>query len=139
MATFGGLVASYVLVVTFIGAYRWWTMRSATIQRGRYSDLSVRWAWDPDLHEFDGIRFPTPDQYWLAKPHKLLPVFMIVAYQIATRLLPGSFSCPQEPNCSNYAIGLIRRHGIAPALAHATKRVRDCGSHIGLPHFNEED
>lgn len=139
MVTLGALAAGYALVVLVTVSYRSWMLTPSGARAMAYSRLSIRWAWDADLVEFDDVRLAAPDRYWIAKPHKLVPIFVIVIYQCATRLVPGRFRCPQEPNCSNYAIGLIRRHPIAAAIPRAARRVHDCGAHSGGPHFAEDD
>jgi putative component of membrane protein insertase Oxa1/YidC/SpoIIIJ protein YidD len=139
MMALGAVAACYALVVLATISYRAWVLTSSGNRAMAYSRLSVRWAWDSDLVEFHDVQLTAADRYWIAKPHKLVPIFGIVTYQCATRLVPGRFRCPQEPNCSNYAIGLIRRHPIFTALRRASRRVRACGAHSGGPHFADDD
>lgn len=139
MLALGATAAGYALMVLATNCYQSWVLTASGTRAMGYSRLSVDWAWGADPVRFDGAHLAAADRYWIAKPYKLVPVFVIAIYQCATRLVPGRFRCPQEPNCSNYAIGLIRRHPIATALPRAVRRVRECGAHSGRPHFADDD
>jgi putative component of membrane protein insertase Oxa1/YidC/SpoIIIJ protein YidD len=139
MLALGATAAGYALMVLATIFYRSWVLTASGTRAMAYSRLSVDWAWSAGPVRFDGAHLAAADRYWIAKPHKLVPIFVIVIYQCVTRLVPGRFRCPQEPNCSNYAIGLIRRHPIVTALPRAARRVRECGAHSGRPHFADDD
>lgn len=108
---------------------------------GSYRDaLSLRWAWG-DNADLAGLlaRIPDTDETAAAAPEatphrrlgpaNLAGVALVVAYQVLTAPRHARFGhrqCVYWPNCSNYAIGALRRHRFDVAAGLAVRRLRAC-------------
>jgi putative component of membrane protein insertase Oxa1/YidC/SpoIIIJ protein YidD len=110
--------------------------------------LSFVWAWnDPaELSHYLGNTGTAPTVLGVAaqKPYqlslaKLFAVAGILIYQSCPRSLLGCRPCRLTPNCSNYAIGLLRRYGMITAWKLSRARIDQCDGFRGGIDFGETD
>ena len=107
-----------------------------------YCAFSVSWAWGvrDDLlgasgyHETDPVILSTqqnPRMILFNYPWNNLTILAIIVYQKSNRNI-GCRLCAMTPNCSNFAIGLLRRHGLIYTTLRTKSRIEACGKITGF-------
>ena len=107
--------------------------------------LSIMWAWssvaniidfNPSLAKNDQLMIvANKHTNYLYSPLNLVAIFLIILYQLFPRgKFTGNYKqCIYTPNCSNYAIGILRRYTLPEAIPLIKERFQSCdgrGEHI---------
>jgi putative component of membrane protein insertase Oxa1/YidC/SpoIIIJ protein YidD len=130
-----------VLNALSAGVCNWYCSRREVLSEF-YNPFSIAWAWASgnDVCVEAGTlaecavavsqhREPRPILFnW---PWSNLFILLIVFYQYSNQF-PGVQVCVMTPNCSNYAIGMLRRYGLFYAGVTTWVRVRSCGDVAGF-------
>ena len=101
--------------------------------------ISALWAWSTvaDIIEYDTslggneqlIQLGAISTNHLYRPCNLVAVLFVLLYQGWPReasFPPGYRLCIFTPNCSNFAIGILRRYPFLQAIDRIHRRVRSC-------------
>ena len=107
-----------------------------------YTAFALQWAWadsnkDCLVDEVEESFLPTitdqkePKHALKTAPWNNLAILAILIYQLGSRD-PSYNCCVMKPNCSNYAIGMLRRYGLIYASIQTAKRVKICGQTRGF-------
>ena len=103
-----------------------------------YEALSLHWAWGtgtdvefvlsdlPGAESPSGCRLPEPRPAGDLRIAAVVAIGLVLLYQRVRPATRSRRECVFWPNCSNYAIGVLRRYPVVKAIRMIRDRVKRC-------------
>ena len=134
------IIALYVAILIVVFLYRLKKLKKYKKSNvsSEHETVSILWAWSSisDIVSFNQslakneqlMRQDTLSDWRLFHPLNLLGIFAIILYQLYPRRhrTINYKRCIYTPNCSNYAIGVLRRYSVIDAVPRIIDRLKSC-------------